>query len=83
MDRVLRSSLLVVVAVGAGACNNEDLPDTEPTIGHATESPPATDGGTAANLCAPDYEPADPALFQCVGEGNGSFTNKAWAWIAA
>ncbi|MFV8750322.1 hypothetical protein ACNOYE_07210 [Nannocystaceae bacterium ST9] len=64
------------------ACNNEDLPDGwEPTVGDTVgdeigdESGDESDTGPEPVSCwEPDgYQPEDPNLFQCVGEGEGVF----------
>lgn len=69
------------------ACNNEDVPEWEPTASGDTnggaDGANGADGAPGADetadgsddgvpvLCWPDHEPTDPTLFQCVGEGAG------------
>jgi hypothetical protein len=57
------------------ACNNPDVPDIEPTLGTGGTDDGGVDetGGQPVPACAPEVEPSDPALFQCVGAAQGSF----------
>jgi len=75
-----------------GACSNGDVPEHEPTLGStagqgddgggSTGGAGVDETGGGGPLCWPDYVPADPALFQCVGVGAGmlEWEQYAGAW---
>lgn len=96
-----RVSVTTLVAFGAlgTACQNNDVPENEPTLVTATgdDDGSNTDGsaddgldetadtGPPAPMCWPDHDPADAALFQCVGRGVGDlhWEQYALSWSAA
>lgn len=73
---------LVVGVVLTAACNNEDVPEWEPTAtggmadgdsgaDGADETAEGGDDGAPPVACWPQHEPTNPTLFQCVGEAVG------------
>jgi hypothetical protein len=69
---------VIVAILTTEACNNEDVPEVEPTIGTGGNGDDDADGDGADETalppvaaCWPEHEPTNPTLFQCVGEAVG------------
>jgi hypothetical protein len=53
------------------ACNNEDLPEDEPSVAAESETGVIPGCWEPATGDTGGFDPANPTLFQCVGVGNG------------
>ena len=75
MMRRLDAIVLAAGVLVTTACNNPDVPEVEPTLGTGGTDDGGVDetGGQPTPACAPEVEPSDPSLFQCVGAAQGSF----------
>lgn len=92
------TSTLAIGVILAAACQNNDVPEHEPTLVTVTsgdddgaDTGPEGNGGADETTagptpqCWPDHSPADPSLYQCVGVGMGDLQWEEYAlsWKAA